>query len=156
MVYNISSQISMKSLFFILSNWFIQNLSINFFWQRKFNLSMVWRYCRQKYVFYRIIWFFIRNFYFGVTGVCTDEFCRNWKCMKMMLVFLLPNTSKFWVSFCVFYWNYFDTMFFSSQNFWYFFCIDESEKLQEEYKKQPCHLERLYGQAIFIVLNLSI
>ena len=22
---------------------------------------------------------------------------------------------------------------------------DESEKLQEEYKKQPCHLERLYG-----------
>lgn len=28
--------------------------------------------------------------------------------------------------------------------FWFLF-TDESEKLQEEYKKQPCHLERLYG-----------
>ena len=24
--------------------------------------------------------------------------------------------------------------------------LDEAQKLQEEFKKQPCHLERVYGQ----------
>ena len=26
-----------------------------------------------------------------------------------------------------------------------YFCSDDAETLQAEYKKQPCHLERLYG-----------
>ncbi|XP_028401349.1 Bardet-Biedl syndrome 7 protein homolog isoform X1 [Dendronephthya gigantea] len=31
--------------------------------------------------------------------------------------------------------------------------LDESEKLQEEYKKQPCHLERLYGMVTDLYID---
>ncbi|CAB3998402.1 Bardet-Biedl syndrome 7 homolog isoform X2, partial [Paramuricea clavata] len=31
--------------------------------------------------------------------------------------------------------------------------LDENEKLQEEYKKQPCHLERLYGMVTDLYID---
>lgn len=32
--------------------------------------------------------------------------------------------------------------------------LDESARLLEEYKKQPAHLERLYGKQAFLICNV--
>lgn len=107
------------------------------------------RCCKQQFVTYFITFLFIFNnkqlCILAVSRVLISlpMIYRNYRCTRVILVSSLQNINRSWVRQPYAYWLHCFFVLLLANTL--LNELDDAENLQAEYKKQPCHLERLYG-----------